>query len=229
MSIEPTAFDPRWNEIYESRTRHMHYPSEEVIRFVMRHAPIPTETSVLELGCGEGNNLWFAAREGCHVAGIDASEQAIAYARQRCLSEGLAADFRVGDFTSLPFEGEKFDLVIDNGGLTCVGYEYARKAIREAHRVSKPGARFLFTPFSKNDSSYLLSDPGEGGVRVNIHGGTVIGVGQICFYSAREVANILSPYWEIKSLKHHFEEDMIADPPWVRAMWYAVATRSDVI
>ena len=36
---------------------------------------------ILEVGCGMGNNLWFAAREGCRVSGLDAVESAIRFAR----------------------------------------------------------------------------------------------------------------------------------------------------
>ncbi len=42
---------------------------------------------ILEVGCGPGANLWFMAREGFSVYGIDGSEHAIELARRRLDSE----------------------------------------------------------------------------------------------------------------------------------------------
>ena len=37
--------------------------------------------------------------------------------------EGLSGDLRVGNFTSLPFDDNSFDLVIDRASLCCIGAE----------------------------------------------------------------------------------------------------------
>jgi SAM-dependent methyltransferase len=78
-----------------------------------------SDVRVLELGCGTGNNLWFAAREGFQVCGLDASATAVAFARERLEAEGLTADVRVGDFTQkLPYPDAFFDFIIDRAALS---------------------------------------------------------------------------------------------------------------
>ena len=103
-----SAFNPIWEkEIYGQGRQLGRYPYDAVVSFVFRYAPRDRERSavrILEIGCGAGNNLWFAAREGFSVTGIDGSATAIDYARKRFAEEGLSGDLRVGDFTALPFE-----------------------------------------------------------------------------------------------------------------------------
>ena len=91
------------------------------------------EIRVLEVGCGAGNNLWFAAREGLLVSGIDASSAAINYAKNRFREENLEGDFRIGDFTDLPFDDHFFDLVIDRAAITSTGLSNSLKAIKEVN------------------------------------------------------------------------------------------------
>ena len=72
----------------------------------------------MEIGCGAGNNLWFAAREGFNVSGIDISHSAIEYAKERLLNDELAADLQVGCFNKLPWEDSSQDLGIDHCATT---------------------------------------------------------------------------------------------------------------
>lgn len=104
------------------------------------------ETKILEVGCGSGNNLWFCAREGFQVTGMDKDRDAIAWAKERFADERLKADLRWQDLTfGLPFQDNTFDLVIDRAALTY--YYQADETIEEIHRVLVPGGKFLFTPY----------------------------------------------------------------------------------
>src|SRR5262245_53509995 len=125
MDQSSRTFDPIWEDaIYGQGQKISRYPFDIVVTFVYRNYPRHKprhDVRILEVGCGSGNNLWFAAREGFQVAGIDGSSSAIAYAQKRFAEEGLTGDLRVGDFTQLPFESDSFDLAIDRGSLTCCG------------------------------------------------------------------------------------------------------------
>jgi SAM-dependent methyltransferase len=89
---------------------------------------------VLDIGCGVGVFLGLVAGRGAEPFGIDASEALIELARARV----PAADLRVGDMESLPYDDDTFDLVT---GFT--SFFFANDmvaALREAGRVAKPGA-----------------------------------------------------------------------------------------
>jgi SAM-dependent methyltransferase len=71
--------------------------------------------SVLDLGCGTGENALYLASRGHEVLGLDfvpvAIERAIAKAQER----GLSVHFQVGDALKLDQLGRTFDTVIDCG------------------------------------------------------------------------------------------------------------------
>src|SRR5258708_18910792 len=136
------SFDPVWDEIYQSGRHNNRYPWDAVVSYIYRYCPpnkAKNQISIIEVGCGTASNLWFAAREGMQVAGIDASQPAIQLAQERFRSENLSGDLRIGDFTELPWGGASFDMAIDPGALTCCGYNAATKAIGEVARVLRPG------------------------------------------------------------------------------------------
>ena len=144
------AWDPLWETVFRSRAWGR-YPSEELVRFIARnYYAVPDRSTVhmLDLGCGPGSGTsWYVAREGYALSGIDASPTAIAKARERLASEGLAGDFHVGEIDRLPWSDGVFDVVIDNACLTCNSEVDAAAMVNEIHRVLKAGGRhFSITP-----------------------------------------------------------------------------------
>jgi ubiquinone/menaquinone biosynthesis C-methylase UbiE len=95
---------------------------------------------VLYVGCGIGvGPAYIARRHGCRVVGVDISEQMIAWSRQRAREEQVEArvEFRAADVLDLPFEADRFDVVL--GESVFVFVEDKPRAIRECARVTKPG------------------------------------------------------------------------------------------
>lgn len=131
-----------WEAEYAAGRARARYPYDQVVSFVFRHGK--PGNRILEVGCGDGANIWFCAREGFDTAGIDISETAIRTARERLAQEGLAADLRIGDFHELPWGDDSFDLVFERGAFVCSSDHKA--ALAEAVRVLKPGGRFLSVP-----------------------------------------------------------------------------------
>lgn len=199
------SFDPVWETLYGAGHT-VCYPWDSVVSFVFRNAPrgVPrSEVRILEVGCGPASNLWFAAREGFAVTGIDGSAAAIAQAQRRFADEGLHGDLRVGDFTRLDgLPDASFDLAIDRGSLVCTGRTDAACAVREIHRVLKPGGRFFFNPYSDQHTSASAGRAAGDGLRVDIDRGTLVGVGQLCFYGRAEVDAVLGEGWSVRSLQH---------------------------
>lgn len=79
MTDAPRSFDPIWGEKY-AHGHAQQYPWDVVASFCMPGCTKSEQISSLEVGCGTGSNLWFAAREGFLVAGAEASKSAIAAA-----------------------------------------------------------------------------------------------------------------------------------------------------
>lgn len=56
----------KWDELHAERK--LHYPNEDVVRFVMRNWQANKEGLIaLDLGCGSGRHLVYLAKEGFRV------------------------------------------------------------------------------------------------------------------------------------------------------------------
>jgi trans-aconitate methyltransferase len=93
------------------------------------------EEHILDLGCGDGQLTQRVAITGANVAGVDASAEMIAAARQR----GIVAEF--GDAENLPYADGIFDAVFSNAALHWVRGQDAMMV--QVRRVLKPGGRFV--------------------------------------------------------------------------------------
>jgi len=220
------SFDAIWEEKYAAGHA-QRYPWDVIVSFVFRNSPREKPRKairILEVGCGTASNLWFAAREGFQVAGIDGSPSAIRTARDRFSAEQLYADLRVGDFTQLPFDSAQFDLVIDRGSLVCCDLQSAKTAIDEIHRVMLPGGRFFFNPYSDFHSSRSSGRTDSNGLTYGITEGSMVNVGQICFYGRQEVEAALTEF-RIISLQHMQYSDHLQPNRTVHAEWRVVAEK----
>jgi len=111
----------------------------------------------LDLGCGAGNNAKFLAENGFDVYGIDGSETAVKICEERFRKWGLKAHFIRGDFLSLPYKNDFFDLIVDRESLCANRTVHIKKIIDDIFRKLKPAGffiSFMFNEFHPNKSSF---------------------------------------------------------------------------
>lgn len=97
---------------------------------------------VLDVASGKGTTAFFLAeRFGCHVVGIDYSDQNVAAANELASAKELSplVRFERGDAEGLPFPDESFDAVI----CECAFCTFPNKsgAAGEFARILRPGGR----------------------------------------------------------------------------------------
>ncbi len=106
--------------------------------FFLDKLGIDASDDVLDVGCGAGALLQHLP-ECRRVCGVDYSENAIQLIRQK-----FKGDYRVAEASKLPFRDGEFSVVICFGVfLYFNSLEYARSAIREILRVTRPDGRIL--------------------------------------------------------------------------------------
>lgn len=200
------VIDPFWEENIYSQGHHLNrYPFDSVVSFVFRWRPralSAAQIRIVEVGCGVGNNLWFAAREGFQVAGIDGSATAIAYARARFAHEGLHGEFVVGDFAELPWADESCDLAIDRCSLACAAPAVQRTAIAEVWRVLKPGGSFFFNGYSDRHTSARSGVPLADGRIDRIVDGSLVGAGALTFCTRGDLDALFGDGWAFVTCEH---------------------------
>lgn len=97
---------------------------------------------VLDLAAGTGTSSLPFQQAGASVVACDFSLGMLEVGRKR----NPYLDFVAGDATKLPFRDDTFDAVTISFGLRNV--EDTTAALRELHRVTKPGGRLLVCEFS---------------------------------------------------------------------------------
>jgi len=154
------GWDNHWEDVFRTQNWGK-YPPEALIRFIARNwygVDDRSRIRLLDLGCGPGACTWFMAREGFTVSGIDGAKTAIALAQERMASENLPAEFRVGDFQSLPWPNEYFDGVVDNASLCHTSWNVAQAAVGEILRVLRPGGRLFSSSFTNQTWGFGTGD-----------------------------------------------------------------------
>src|SRR3974390_2026028 len=71
--------------------------------------------TVLDAGCGTGENTLLVASLGLPVLGIYVAETALAIAREKARNRGIKAEFAAADAFHLERLGHSFDTVLDCG------------------------------------------------------------------------------------------------------------------
>lgn len=100
-----------------------------------------TATTIIDVGCGPGylvRNMHRAFPLSA-VIGIDVNRDMLRRAKANIRAENIG--FCLGDGTALPFRDDSLDIVVCTGAFHHL--PDASEALREFHRVLKPGARFL--------------------------------------------------------------------------------------
>jgi SAM-dependent methyltransferase len=104
-------------------------------------------SEVLEVGSGSGGPaVYLALARGCRITGVDINEHGVRNAVGLAQARGVAerAHFQAADASQpLPFPEGRFDAVVSNDAMCHIGDRLA--ALREWHRVLRPGGRAHFT------------------------------------------------------------------------------------
>lgn len=164
--------------------------------------------SILDVGCGTGENALYFSALGRTVTGIDFLAEPIKRAKQKAAERGLAASFLVMDALKLGQWTERFDNLIDSGLFHVFGDDDRRRYVEGLTSILKPGGRLFMLCFSDEE-------PGTQGPRR---------------VSRREIEDAFSTGWIVESIEpRRFEVrtdlEGIAFTPGGPKAWLVVARR----
>ena len=109
---------------------------------------------LLEIGCGMGTDLLQFARGGARCIGVDLTPRSIEITQHRFKLYGADGRFMISDGEHLPFADESFDVVYSNGVLHHT--PDTAGAIREVHRVLRPGGVAKIMLYHRNSLNYWV-------------------------------------------------------------------------
>ena len=100
--------------------------------------------NILDVGCGTGTHLELYQRYKCNLYGLDLSPSMLEVARERL---GDTAQLDLGDATNMPYEDDKFDLVISMLLLHEISPETRSSVLNEVKRILKVNGRILLIDY----------------------------------------------------------------------------------
>lgn len=107
--------------------------------------------SVLDVGCGTGDNALFLASRGHEVVGVDLARAAIARARSKALHRGLDVRFLVWDALRLHELGRSFDSAIDVGLFHTLADEERPAYAQSLRSALEPGGHAFLLCWSERN------------------------------------------------------------------------------
>ncbi|EBD1779130.1 class I SAM-dependent methyltransferase [Campylobacter jejuni] len=204
-----------WENIF-SKKEWGKYPSENVIRFIARNfynVQDRSKINILELGLGTGANLWFCAREGFKVSGIEWSKTGVERFRARLKDENLSTQIEqieIGDYLEKldNFKNESFDAWMDNYSLAYNDFEKTKQIIKKAMKKLKIGGKFFsITPSLYNEG--FEKDANLGYHLVKPVSGSDAFTGVIRYCDEEDLKRLYEGEgYKITSIKIHIQKDL---------------------
>lgn len=156
---------------------------------------------VLDVGSGNGYILSRYARAGAEVYGVDLTRTGIGLCRRRFELAGLGGHFTVGSAEDLPFPTGFFDCVCSMGVLHHT--PDTARAVREVHRVLRPGGRLIVMFYHRNSFQYRVLFPwrrfvANKSIQESVNEVDGVGNPKGDVYTRRELRALLSGFSELE-------------------------------
>jgi ubiquinone/menaquinone biosynthesis C-methylase UbiE len=186
-----------WEQIHSQRDWGK-YPNEELIRFIARSFfKIPKidrkKIKVLELGCGQGANLWFLGREGFDVYGIDISQSAIEKAKQTLKDWNIeSVKLDVQDIVDIHYPDNFFDVIIDCSAVCNVSFTDHKKIYKSVHRILKKDGIFWTLHYSDDSWGFGSGNLIDYKTFDNLSTGVLQNLGVKCLLSDLDLKKLLT-------------------------------------
>jgi len=121
------------------------HPQPAIVRLASEGAFTGT---VLDAGCGTGENAFYLASLGLSVLGVDVAETALTIARKKAADRGIKIDFAEVDALELERLGRTFDTVVDSGLFHTFDGDEQIRYVASLASVTKSGGTVYVLCFS---------------------------------------------------------------------------------
>src|SRR3989338_1663480 len=192
--ILPTEEYNAW--YYTEKGKYISGLEKDVLLKMIKLSAISRQLSAIDIGCGTGYFTEFLSGFCKNIVGVDTSMDMIKYAMKKIEARSQRSEARIkyiiADAESLPFKERSFDISVS---VTAVNFiKNPVRAVSEAVRISRQKIflgvlnRWSLLSFFKKLKNLFKNTS----------------YSDACFYSQREIVNILSVFPQIKGVyKQH--------------------------
>ena len=177
--------------------------------------------TVLDLGCGTGNDAVRLARAGFRVTGFDFSEKAIGLADSKAIPN---TEFIRGDMADeLPFSDDRFHAVVSNVALHMFDLPTTHGIVTEVSRILRASGYFIFHVNSAEDRVLRRK---RKPVQEELDDGRVLEAdGQtVRFFSRDELASLFGRWANIKLTRVEIPHLRTGEP--FKSVWRGIVENS---
>ena len=150
-----TQASQRWDAFHQDRAKPCVFfgtaPDESLAAWVQSGVLRPGRA--IDLGCGNGRNAVFLARQGFAVQAVDYSRTAIEWARDRIAEAGVEVALTQQSVFDLQIEAGTFDLVYHSGCFHHMPPHRRKTYVDLVANALKPGGYFGLTCFRPEGGS----------------------------------------------------------------------------
>lgn len=111
---------------------------------------LPADSTILEVAPGPGFLAVELARHGFGVTGLDISRTFVELAQKNAGKSGMHVQFEHGNASRMPFVDQSFDFLVCRAAFK--NFADPGGALKEMHRVLKPGGRGLIIDLRRDAS-----------------------------------------------------------------------------
>lgn len=138
---------------YWKNANNLDEAQEAKLDLVCRKLNLKPGMKILDIGCGWGSFLRFAAEKyGISGVGITVSEEQAKLAKNLCAN--LPVEIRFNDYRELNASNVKFDHVVSLGMFEHVGYKNYKTYMQTVHHCLKDDGLFLLHTIGNNTTLY---------------------------------------------------------------------------
>ena len=156
--LENTGVTQTYNKIATAFSNTRTKPWDWIQKFLKS---LPNESSVLDIGCGNGRNMTNVVKgQNLTFKGVDSCQEFVEIANKN------GKDVVLSDMCQLPFEDNSFDAILSIASFHHLSTpERREKGLQEMRRVLKPGGKILMSVWaitqpehSKNYGKFKYGD-----------------------------------------------------------------------
>lgn len=200
------------SDVYAKGLQKNLWPFSEVVSvFSRERRQNSANPTLLEIGSGTGNNLWFLGESGFKISGIEYSQTAVDFSTNRLTTLGIQADIRQGTIYLLPWRDETFDYVLDRAVLAHSTYSEISLALSEIERVLRPNGKiFSFTLFGLNHPDRKHGEEVETGTYDYFNEGVFATSGRSTFFDESIIKKLFCNFKDLEIRRQvEFKDDLL--------------------
>jgi SAM-dependent methyltransferase len=144
--------EARWNKFFATlpvaHPLSSLLPDESLVEFV-EQKKILRPGCAIDIGCGNGRNAVYLAKQGFKVDAVDLSLEVLKKGIEFARASDVPVSFQCGSFFDMDLEPQRYDLVCDSGLLHHVFPHRRPQYLDRVRRLLKPDGHLVLVTFNE--------------------------------------------------------------------------------